>query len=453
MKISVFGAGYVGLVTSTCFAELGNEVVCCDVDEKKIKRLQAGDVPIYEPGLDVLIGRNMSDRRLSFTVDKKAAVEFGSFIFIAVGTPDKNGEVDLRYVDSVAKDIGSHLNCDGKIIVDKSTVPVDTALRVMGIINVELQKRQKSFKFGVASNPEFLREGSAIEDFMRPDRIVVGSNMEWVHYEMAELYTPVTKNGHPIVLTNFASAEVSKYASNTFLANRISQMNEISAICEATGADIEDVRRIVASDRRIGDKFLYPGVGYGGSCFPKDVVGLIATAKKYGCSAHIATAVHRTNQEQRTRFVDKIINNLISEFASPLLTERKVSIWGLSFKPLTDDMREAPSVDIIKRLIAEGVHVNVYDPVAMDEARKVFGSQVIYSTDMYKCLEKSNALITVTEWSQFKTPDFEKIKKMLSKPLIFDGRNIYSLEQIKKFGFTYFSVGRAIVRSKKGDGL
>ena len=440
MKISVFGTGYVGLVTGTCFAELGNEVLCFDIDKKKISMLKKGEVPIYEPGLSELVVRNCGEGRLAFTNDEKVAVDFGSIIFIAVGTPsNENGDVNLDFVASVAKTIGRNIYCDGKIIVNKSTVPVGTAKFVHSIISKEIRDRDENFIFGVASNPEFLKEGTAIDDFMRPDRIVVGSEDGWVRDLMQELYNPLVKNGHPIFLVDFASAEMSKYASNAFLATKISFMNEVSAICRKTGADVENVRKIMSADRRIGNQFLYPGIGYGGSCFPKDVLGLASTARKNGFVAKITEAVDVTNKEQRLRFFESICEELKD------LSGKKIAVWGLSFKPNTDDMREAPSVTIINLLIESGARVVACDPVAGKEAKKIFGDKILFEKDKYACIKNADALVVVTEWPQFKAPDFDKMRAMMKTPVIFDGRNIYSLEQMEKLGFVYVSVGRGRV--------
>ncbi len=437
MRVSVFGAGYVGLVTGTCLAELGNEVTCYDIDEDKIKMLERGDIPIYEPGLKELLERKRRDMSISFSNDESATVDFGSIIFIAVGTPSAdNGDVYLGHVESAARAIGRNLNSDNKIIISKSTVPVGTALIVRSIIQEELDTRCKKIRFEVASNPEFLKEGSAIDDFMRPDRIVVGTDNEWAAGQIKELYDPLVKNGHPIFIVDIPSAEMSKYASNAFLATKISFINEISTICEATGADIENVRKIMAADKRIGNHFLYPGIGYGGSCFPKDVLGLASIARKHGCSSKITNCVDIVNKEQCQRFIKKI-----KEEMTPL-RDKTLAIWGLSFKPNTNDMREAPSVTIVEDLLKQGSKIKAYDPIAEDEARKIFGEKIGYEKERYSCLSRADALIIVTEWPIFKTLDFEKMRAIMKTPTIFDGRNIYSLEQMKKSGFTYISIGR-----------
>ncbi|MEI6296529.1 MAG: UDP-glucose/GDP-mannose dehydrogenase family protein [bacterium] len=439
MKISVFGVGYVGLVTGACFAELGNEVKCFDVDEKKIEMLHRGELPIYEPGLKEIVDRNYREKRILFTTDAREAVLFGDIIFIAVGTPSgEDGDVCLDYVRDVAKKIGEHLETGGKIVVNKSTVPPGTAELVRSIIQEEVDCcSNERIVFGVASNPEFLKEGAAIDDFMRPDRIVIGTDAEWVAQKMKELYNPLLKNDHSLFVFDIVSAEMTKYASNAFLATKISFMNEMSALCEVVGADVEEVRRGMSSDKRIGNQFLYPGVGYGGSCFPKDVTGLASIAKKNGFEAKITTAVDIVNQEQRKRFINKIK----AEF--PLLLDGiKFAVWGLSFKPNTDDMREAPSVTIIEELLDCGAIVSVFDPEAQNEARKFFGNRVLYEKDKYDCLKSADALIVVTEWPQFKVPNFEKMANLMLRKLIFDGRNIYSPEQMKRLGFAYVSIGR-----------
>jgi UDPglucose 6-dehydrogenase len=440
MKLSIFGAGYVGLVTAACFAELGNDVVCCDIDAKRIDLLHNGVIPIYEPGLEDLVRRNVADGRLSFTDDSKAAIAFGSIVFIAVGTPStENGGVDMKFVESVARTIGDTLDSDKKIVVNKSTSPVGTGKRVYGIIAEQLKSRGKSVTFSVASNPEFLREGTAIDDFMRPDRIVIGASDDYASEELKKLYSPLVKNGHPIFVTDLASAELSKYASNAFLATKISFINEIATICDHAGANVEEVRKIMCADKRIGHHFLYPGVGYGGSCFPKDVLGLVSIAKNYGHEAVFVSAVHNVNKKQHERFFEKIKTGL-----SPL-AGKTIAIWGLSFKPHTDDMREAPSAAIVKNLIEAGATVRVYDPVATKEAKKIFGDGVLYATDMYHCADGADALAVITEWPQFKEPDFERLRGLLKNPVLFDGRNIYSPERMRELKFTYVSVGRAKV--------
>ena len=437
MKISVFGTGYVGLVTGTCLSELGNEVTCCDIDENKITSLKNGQIPFFDPGLQEVASRNITSGRLKFTTNKEQAILGQNIIFIAVGTPpSSNGSADISAVEAVAKSIGDLLNEDNVIIVTKSTVPLGTSLLVKNIINEGLKNRSKHFIFDVVSNPEFLRQGRAVEDFMVPDRIVVGTNETWVKPIIENLYAPLTKNGHPIFFTDLASSEMSKYAANTFIASRISLMNELSQICEAVGANIETVREILGSDHRIGNKYIYPGVGYGGSCFPKDVQALAAIAKGLNLDATLVNAIESVNASQKIRFAQKIINTIKEP------KNKTIAIWGLAFKPSTDDMRSAPSVDIINILLEKGCKISAFDPVANETAKKVFGNKIVLCSEMYEALEGSDALAVITEWPQFKEPDFEKIKQLLSKPIIFDGRNIYSPERLKKLEISYFSVGR-----------
>ena len=440
MKLSIFGVGYVGLVSGACFAELGNEVLCCDIDEEKIKILNKGEVPIYEPGLKELVERNVGEKRLFFTSDPEEAVRLGEILFIAVGTPQKDyGAPDLKYVHDVAKIIGENLDKERKIIVNKSTVPAGTAGEVKSIIAEELKKRGANFDFAVVSNPEFLKEGDAINDFMKPDRVVVGVDEEWARKIMEELYLSLTKNGHPIYFMDTASSEMSKYAANALLAAKISFINQIANLCEIVGADVEEVRKAVCADKRIGHHFLYPGIGYGGSCFPKDVQALSALAKKFGYTANLIEAIETVNNEQKEKFAKKIIQELGD------LDGKKIAIWGLSFKPNTDDMRSAPSINIIERLLAKGARISAYDPAALSEARKIFNNRVEYVSDMYECLRSAEALVLATEWPQFKEPDFARMKKLLKSPIIFDARNIYSLQRMKELGFKYISVGRQAV--------
>jgi len=437
MKISIFGAGYVGLVTGACFAELGNEVLACDVDNKKIETLKTGKSPFYEPGLDEVLKRNIEQGRLKFTADAQQAIEQSDLIFIAVGTPPKtNGEADLSYVFSVAESVGKYLNKGGVAIITKSTVPVGTTMEVKNKIAQALKARGANFKFFVANNPEFLREGKALEDFMRPDRVVVGTENEEGQKLMGGLYSPVTKNGHPIYFLDIPSSEMTKYASNTFIAARISLINEIAEICERVGADVEKVRVAVGSDKRIGQQYIYPGLGYGGSCFPKDVQALNQTAKQYGVEAGLIEAIDRTNNRQKKHFAQKVADRLKTVGA------KKVALWGLAFKPHTDDMRFAPSLEVIEKLLAEGFSVAAYDPAAMDTAKNILQDKISFGEDMYEILKGADAVIVVTEWPQFKEPDFARAKSLLKQPLIFDGRNIYSPERMKELGFTYFSVGR-----------
>lgn len=440
MKISIFGTGYVGLVTGACFADLGNEVTCCDIDETKLAKLKEGQVPFYEPGLGEVVTRNIEAGRLKFTVEPDTAVQSAEIIFLAVGTPPKaDGSANISAVLDVAKSIGKNLKNNRVIIVTKSTVPLGTSGEIKKIINRELGVRKADLEFAVVSNPEFLRQGKAVEDFMVPDRIVVGAEEEWAKEVLQTLYSPLTKNGHPIYFTDLATSEVSKYAANTFIASRISLMNELSQVCEAVGADVEMVRQILGSDNRIGSKYIYPGVGYGGSCFPKDVQALASMAKNLGLDATLVTAIETVNLSQKRRFAQRIISELSD------VKNKTIAIWGLSFKPQTDDMRSAPSIDIIEALLKAGAKIKAYDPVASELAKKIFGSRIEIESDMYGALEGAAALAVVTEWPQFKEPDFEKIKTLLEKPVIFDGRNIYEPSRMKALGIKYISVGRQTV--------
>lgn len=424
-------------MSGACFAELGNEVLCCDINEEKIKNLNSGEIPIYEPGLKEIIERNSKQGRLKFSADSKEAVKFGDILFIAVGTPQKYyGAPDLKYVHDVAEVIGENLDKERKIIVNKSTVPAGTAKEVKNIVAEELKRRGMNFDFAVVSNPEFLKEGDAINDFMKPDRVVVGVEEEWARKIMEELYSPLTKNGHPIFFMDAVSSEMSKYAANALLAAKISFINQIANLCEITGADVEEVRRAISADKRIGHHFIYPGIGYGGSCFPKDVQALAVLAKKFGYTAHLIEAIEAVNNEQKEILAKKIINEMGD------LDDKKIAVWGLSFKPQTDDMRSAPSINIIERLLAKGAKIFAYDPAAILEARKIFNNRVEYVLEMYDCLKAAEALVLITEWPQFKEPDFNKMKKLMKNPVIFDGRNIYSPARMKELGFKYISVGR-----------
>ena len=440
MKISTFGAGYVGLVTSSCLAELGNRVVCCDTSTEKIQKLRAGQIPFFEPGLEELAFRNQKAGRLAFTTDPKEAIEQSEIIFIAVGTPSlPDGSADISAVFNVAKSIGQFLKNGRVIIVTKSTVSLGTTPKVRGIIKKALEKRGMDLEFAVVNNPEFLRQGRAVEDSMVPDRIVIGAAEAWAKETIKNLYTPLIKNGHPIIFMDLASSEITKYAANTFIASRISLMNELAQLCEKGGADIELVRRALGTDHRIGSHYIYPGVGYGGSCFPKDIKELAVTAKKLGLPASMVDAIEAVNEKQKQLFSSKITAGLKS------VKGKKIAVWGLSFKPNTDDMRCAPSIDIIKSLQKQGAKVSAFDPVATQTAKSVFGDKIEYCKEMYQPLKGAAALVLVTEWPQFKEPDFEKIKNLLVKPVIFDGRNIYSPDRMKSLGFNYFSIGRPTV--------
>ena len=441
MKISTFGAGYVGLVTSSCLAELGNEVICCDTVTEKINKLKNGQIPFFEPGLEELTGRNQKAGRLTFTTEPKDAIEKSEIIFIAVGTPSlPDGSADVSAVFAVAESIGKFLQRPRTIIVTKSTVSLGTTPKVREIIKQQLQKRGVDIDFAVVNNPEFLRQGRAVEDSMVPDRIVIGASELWAQEIMKNLYTPLIKNGHPILFMDLASSEITKYAANTFVASRISLMNELSQLCEAGGADIELVRQALGTDHRIGSHYIYPGVGYGGSCFPKDIKELAATTKKLGLPAFMVDAIEAVNEKQKQLFASKILENLKT------VKDKKIAVWGLSFKPNTDDMRCAPSIEIISALLGQGAKISAFDPVATDTAKKVFDDKIELCGEMYEPLKNADALVLITEWPQFKEPEFDKIKSLLKTPIIFDGRNIYSPKRMKELGFGYFSIGRPIVQ-------
>ncbi len=431
MKIAVIGTGYVGLVVGACLAETGNDVICVDKDESKVRMLRRAKVPIYEPGLTELVKRNAAEGRLTFTTQLGRAVKASEIIFIAVGTPQgEDGSADLQHVEAVARDIGKAM--DGyRVIVDKSTVPVGTAERVRQIV-----ARETKHPFSVVSNPEFLKQGAAVDDFMKPDRVVIGAEDQRGADLMVALYQPFTRTGAPIMVMDCASAELAKYAANALLATRISFMNEVANVCELFGADVDRVRQAVGSDRRIGPSFLFPGVGYGGSCFPKDVKALMrfSADKKYDFK--VLKAVEAVNQRQKLVLVKK----LESHFKS--LKGKTIAIWGLAFKPKTDDMREAPAVPIITGLLEKGARVQAYDPEAMDVARGIFGSKVTFAKKSYDALRDADALAIVTEWHEFREPDFGRMRKLMRNPIIFDGRNIYHPQQMQAHGFTYSSIGR-----------
>lgn len=440
MKIVIVGSGYVGLVTGTCFAEVGIDTVCVDIDKEKINKLKKGISPIYEPGLDEMMLRNIEKNRLSFTDDLSSVVNDADVIFIAVGTPpDEDGSADLKYVLDVAKTIGQNIN-KHVVVVTKSTVPVGTAKKVRETIQNELNARNSNLEFDVASNPEFLKEGDAINDFMRPDRIVVGVETKRAEEIMTKLYKPFTLNGHPIIFMDVPSAEMTKYTANAMLATRISFMNEIANLCEIVGADVNKVRKGIGSDPRIGNKFIYPGIGYGGSCFPKDVKALIKTAKDNGYQMRILQAVEDVNNDQKY-----VLFNKLMAYYGNNIRGKKIAIWGLSFKPNTDDMREAPALVLIEKLKEAGAEVTAYDPVAMDESRRRIGDSIQYSNDMYDSLNDADALLLVTEWSEFRYPDKEEMKKRMKTYVVFDGRNIYDREEMAKNGFDYYCIG---VKSK-----
>ncbi len=431
MKIAVVGSGYVGLVAGACLAENGNEVVCVDKDPAKIRALQRGKIPIYEPGLEELVRRNRSEKRLLFTTALERGVRNSQIIFIAVGTPTgEDGSADLQHVLTVARDTARAMN-GYKVIVNKSTVPVGTAAKVREVI-----RRETTHPFSVVSNPEFLKQGAAIDDFMKPDRVVIGAEDPRGAELMKELYAPFTRTGAPVMLMDCASAELSKYAANAMLATRISFMNEVANVCEATGANVDEVRRAVAADRRIGSSFLFPGVGYGGSCFPKDVKAMVRFAAEKEYRFCILEAVESVNERQKLRLLAKMQSQLGS------LKGRRIAVWGLAFKPRTDDMREAPAVPLINGILAAGASVQAYDPEAMTVARGIFGSKVTFAENSYGALKGADALAIVTEWNEFREPDFDRMKKLLRSPIIFDGRNLYNPDQLRAHGFTYLSIGR-----------
>ena len=436
MKVAIVGSGYVGLVTGTCFAEVGIEVTCVDIDKKKIDNLNNGIIPIYEPGLEEMLLRNVKKGRLKFTTSIAEALVDCEVLFTAVGTPpDKDGSADLQYVLSVARDCGRNMN-DYLLIVTKSTVPVGTAQKVRKALQEELNKRSVAIPFDVASNPEFLKEGAAIDDFLKPDRIVVGLDSPRAEELMKSLYKPFTLNGHPIIFMDITSAELTKYAANAMLATKISFMNDIANLSEIVGADINMVRKGIGSDSRIGNKFIYPGIGYGGSCFPKDVKALIHTAEDFKYELRVLKAVEAVNQDQKSVLYQKVYNYFDGE-----LKDKTIAVWGLSFKPQTDDMREAPSVVIIKKLVEAGAKVKAYDPVAMHEATHQLGDTITYAEDQYEALIDSDCLLIVTEWPEFKFPNFKIVKKLLNKPVVFDGRNIYEIAEMQRQGFDYFCIG------------
>ncbi|MEJ1354040.1 MAG: UDP-glucose/GDP-mannose dehydrogenase family protein [Candidatus Sedimenticola sp. (ex Thyasira tokunagai)] len=439
MKVTIFGSGYVGLVTGACLAEVGNDVVCMDVDVAKIEMLNGGGVPIYEPGLEAMIARNASAGRLSFTADPGIAVAHGLFQIIAVGTPpDEDGSADLRHVLAVAETIAKHMD-DYKVVVDKSTVPVGTADRVRERIDSTLRDRGVEVDFDVASNPEFLKEGAALDDFMKPDRVVVGTDSDMAENLLKELYAPFNRNHERFVSMDIRSAELTKYAANAMLATKISFMNELANLAELLGADIEQVRNGIGSDTRIGYSFIYPGCGYGGSCFPKDVNALERTAGQVGFDAKLLQAVAEVNDNQKHILVGKIDHHYGGELKGKIF-----ALWGLAFKPNTDDMREAPSRVVMESLWARGAKVQVFDPEAMDECRRIYGerSDLVYVTSPEEAVAGADALVVVTEWKLFRSPDFERIKRDINRAVIFDGRNLYDPAHMKDLGFTYYGIGR-----------
>jgi UDPglucose 6-dehydrogenase len=436
MKIAVVGTGYVGLVTGTCFAEVGIDVTCIDIDQKKIDNLHQGILPIYEPGLEEMVSRNAKSGRLQFSTSLADSIKGADVAFIAVGTPPgEDGSADLKYVLAVARGIGESM--DGYcVIVTKSTVPVGTAAKVRAEVENALAKRGAKIDFDVASNPEFLKEGAAIDDFLKPDRIVVGISSERAEEVMRRLYKPFLLNGHPIIFMDIPSAEMTKYAANSMLATKISFMNDIANLCEIMGADVNMVRRGIGSDARIGTKFIYPGIGYGGSCFPKDVKALIKTAQENGYQMQVLQAVEGVNEAQKEVLFGKVKKHFGGD-----LKGKKFAIWGLSFKPKTDDMREAPSLVIIEKLLAEGATVSAYDPVAVAEAKHTLGDTITYAKDQFEALVDADALLVVTEWPEFRSPSFEVVGRLLKQKIIFDGRNIYDPIELKQLGFAYHCIG------------
>ena len=432
MKICVIGTGYVGLVAGTCLAEMGNEVICVDKDLKKLEQLSKGIIPIYEPGLEELINANVAESRLTFTDDLKTAVEKSLVCFIAVGTPQgEDGSADLSYVYDVASNIGEYLN-GYKVIVDKSTVPVGTAEKVTEII-----KSKTGIEFDIVSNPEFLKQGAAVDDFLKPDRVVIGSNSQRATEIMQELYSPFLRTGNPVIIMDVKSAEMTKYAANSFLAVKISYANEIANICEKVGADAEMVRIGMCSDTRIGSQFLFAGLGYGGSCFPKDVKAMIKTAKLNGCSSSLLEAADETNKNQRILFINKILDRYQGDIEG-----KTFAVWGLAFKPKTNDMREAPSITIINELLKRGAKIKAYDPKAFDLAQTIFGDRIEYSKSAYDALYGADAILLLTEWNEFRRPNFDKIKSLMKHHVIFDGRNQYYVKRITDKGFEYYCIGK-----------
>lgn len=437
MNIAIVGTGYVGLVSGTCFAEMGIDVTCVDIDREKVEALRGGRIPIYEPGLETLVKRNVAEGRLHFTTELSECIDNVDIVFSAVGTPpDEDGSADLRYVLDVAREFGRTIK-KYTLLVTKSTVPVGTAAKVRQAIEEELNKRGECVPFDVASNPEFLKEGDAINDFMRPDRVVVGVESDRARALMTKLYRPLLLNNFRVIFTDIPSAEMIKYAANSMLATRISFMNDIANLCELVGADVNMVRKGLGSDTRIGTKFLYAGCGYGGSCFPKDVKALIKTAQKAGYEMRVLEAVDEVNERQKHIVFDKLVKIYGSDLSS-----KTIAVWGLAFKPETDDMREATSMVVIPELLKAGARVRVFDPVAMDECRRRVGDAVEYGLDMYDTLSGADALLLLTEWKQFRMPSWNAVKRLMSTPLIIDGRNIYDPQELAELGFDYCCIGR-----------
>ena len=436
MNIAVIGTGYVGLVSGTCFAETGNQVTCVDINEAKIESLRNGIIPIFEPQLDVLFERNVRQKRITFTTSLKEAVDKSDIIFLALPTPPgEDGSADLSYVLGVAKELGSIMT-DYKVIVDKSTVPVGTAEKVTKAI-----AENATVGFDVVSNPEFLREGFAVDDFLNPDRVVIGTSSKRAEKLMGELYEPFVRQGNPIYFMDEKSAELTKYAANSFLATKISFMNEIANLCELVGADVDQVRIGIGSDDRIGKRFLFPGIGYGGSCFPKDVQALVKSSESVNYDFKILKAVEDVNTIQKT-----ILFPRMKEHYNGDLKGKKIAVWGLAFKPDTDDIREAPAMYIIDKLLAEGAEVHAFDPEAMDNIKAIYNDKISFGTDAYDILENADALFIATEWGVFQNPDFSKISELLNEKVIFDGRNLYDLNKVKNLGYTYYSIGRKVIK-------
>ena len=437
MNIAVVGTGYVGLVSGTCFAETGNNVMCVDIDAKKIERMRNGDVPIYEPDLDVLFERNQRQGRLKFTTNLQEAVDMADIIFLALPTPPgEDGQADLKYILGVAADLSKMIK-RYTVIVDKSTVPVGTAEQVHAVLSDHLDESL----FDVVSNPEFLREGVAVDDFLKPDRVVIGTDSERASEKMRQLYEPFVRSGNPIIMMDLRSAEMTKYAANSYLATRITFMNEIANLCEQAGADVDAVRKGMGSDSRIGKRFLFPGVGYGGSCFPKDVQALAHTSGKYNYDFRILKAVMDVNTQQRFRIAEKLEEHYGND-----LKDKTIALWGLAFKPNTDDIREAPALYTIDRMLAAGAKVRVFDPEAMDNVKAIYGDKITFCEDQYAALKGADCLGIMTEWSVFRTPDFNYMKSLLSEPVVFDGRNLYDVNRMKEYGFRYDSIGRETVQ-------
>jgi UDPglucose 6-dehydrogenase len=435
MKIAVVGTGYVGLVTGTCFAETGNQVTCVDINQEKVQQMQAGKIPIYEPGLDDLFQRNTQEGRLHFTTSLKEGIEGAKVIFLALPTPPgADGSADLKYILQVANDLGPILS-DYTVIIDKSTVPVGTSDKVRAAI-----AKNATVEFDVVSNPEFLREGVAVEDFMKPDRVVIGTQSDRAKDLMSRLYAPLVRQGNPIIFMDERSAELTKYAANAFLATKITFMNEIANLCELVGANVDEVRKGIGTDSRIGKRFLFAGIGYGGSCFPKDVQALAKTSAENDYEFKILDSVMKVNDKQKTKLIPPLTKHFKGD-----LTGKKIAMWGLAFKPYTDDIREAPALYNIDALLELGASVSAYDPEAMEHVKQLLGDKITFTKNPYEALEGADALLIVTEWPQFRTPDFERMDSLLKNKVIFDGRNLYELNQMQELGYTYYSIGRQTI--------